>query len=66
MKEVLALNGVLVNLALILDVGVAPVLVVLHEPHLGPLHLPLHSELSLLQPKFYQINQQQIYVFVEN
>ena len=49
-KEVLALNGVLVNLALVLDVGVAAVLVVLHEPHLGPLHLPLHSELSLLVP----------------
>ena len=50
MKEVLALNVVLVNLSLVLDVGVAAVLVVLHEPHLGPLDLPLDSEVSLFVP----------------
>ena len=46
-KEVLALNVVTVNLSLVLNVGVAAVLVVLHEAHLGPLNLPLDSELSL-------------------
>merc|ERR1711874_410923 len=49
-KEVLALNMIIVNLTLVLHVGVAPVLVILHEAHLGPGNLPLHSELSLLVP----------------
>ena len=44
----LSLNVITVNLSLVLHVGVAAILVVLHEAHLGPGNLPLHSELSLL------------------
>ena len=42
-----SLNGIIVNLSLVLNIGVAPVLVILHEGDLGPGHLPLHREVPL-------------------
>lgn len=47
-KGVLSFNVVPIQQAVVLDIGVFPVLVVLHELHLGPLYVSLDSELPLL------------------